>query len=250
MVQNNHSPNNAALSVSIVAPMHNEAGGAAELIAEISAAFDGVAHEIIVVDDASTDETLSILRAAKAAHPTLRVLSHGKNAGQSRALRSAILAAKAPYIAMLDGDGQNNPADLPQMLERLQAGPKDLAMVGGERQKRQDSAARKFASRSANAFRKSLLRDGANDTGCGLKVFRREAFLALPYFDHMHRYLPALFRREGFDIEFVPVSHRPRLHGQSKYTNFGRLLVAIRDLIGVTWLLSRSRNPGEIREIE
>ncbi|MEM8772012.1 MAG: glycosyltransferase family 2 protein [Pseudomonadota bacterium] len=237
-------------TVSIVAPMHNEAGGAAALIDEISAALGEAAHEIIVVDDASTDETFSVLKAAQERTPQLRIVRHGQNAGQSRALRTGILAARADIVAMLDGDGQNNPADIPLLLSKLseEADPPSIAMVAGERRARQDAAAKKWASRMANGIRRRLLKDGAVDTGCGLKVFYREAFLRLPFFDHMHRYLPALMRREGFTVAFVPVSHRPRVHGTSKYTNLGRFLVAIRDLTGVLWLLSRSRSPKTITE--
>ena len=237
------------LAVSVIAPMHNEAGGARALIAEIASAMAGIQHEIIIVDDASSDETREILVAAKTDFPQLRIISHHRNAGQSRAIRTAVQHAKNPLIAMLDGDGQNDPADIPALVKKFRSSENPmLGMVAGERQKRQDTAAKKWASRLANNFRKSLLKDGADDTGCGLKLFRRDAFLALPYFDHMHRYLPALMKRERLDVEFMPVSHRQRVHGKSKYTNFGRLAVAIRDLLGVTWLLARSRDPGEIKE--
>ena len=234
--------------LSVVAPMFNEAGGAGLLVDEIAAALKGVDHEIVMVDDASTDDTLSVLKAARERHPQLRIIRHEKNAGQSRAVRTGILAAQAPVIATLDGDGQNNPADIPALYQKLSAADAKLAMVAGERQGRQDSAAKKFASRAANGIRRRLLNDGAADTGCGLKVFRREAFLRLPYFDHLHRYLPALMVREGYEVDFAPVSHRARAHGQSKYNNFGRALVAIRDLMGVIWLNARARNPGETRE--
>jgi hypothetical protein len=150
-------------------------------------------------------------------------------------------------IAMLDGDGQNDPADFPALYRQMLERP-DLAMVAGERRRRQDAATKKIASRGANAIRQWLLKDGAADTGCGLKLFRRDAFLALPYFDHMHRYLPALMVREGLEVVFAPVSHRARAHGRSKYTNFGRALVAIRDLLGVLWLNARARKPGNISE--
>lgn len=237
--------------ISVVAPMYNEEGGAAALVREIAEALAGTPHEIVIVNDASTDGTRAELLAAREEIPQLRVLSHGKNSGQSRALRTGILAAKAPVIATLDGDGQNVPGDIPMLYQSLvrEDAPELLCMVGGERQKRQDTRAKRFASRAANGIRKRLLGDHANDTGCGLKVFRREAFLRLPYFDHMHRYIPALMVREGFVTEFLPVSHRSRQYGQSKYTNFGRAAVAFRDLIGVTWLLARSRKPQEIEEL-
>ena len=149
---------------------------------------------------------------------------------------------------MLDGDGQNDPADIPLLLEKLRKTPPVIAMIAGERRVRKDTAAKKLASRLANGLRQRLLKDGANDTGCGLKAYYRDVFLRFPYFDHMHRYLPALIRREGLEIEFIPVNHRPRAHGASKYTNIGRLAVALRDLIGVTWLLARAKSPEFIEE--
>lgn len=238
----------AAPALSVVAPMFNEAGGAAALADEIAAALAGVAHEIVIVDDASTDNTVAALREARARLPQLRIVTHEINAGQSRAIRTGVLAARAPVIATLDGDGQNDPKDIAALYAALSNGGGALAMVAGERLGRQDSAAKKIASRAANAIRKRLLDDGAADTGCGLKVFRRDAFLALPYFDHMHRYLPALMVREGYEVAFLPVAHRARTHGRSKYTNIGRALVAFRDLSGVMWLTARSRRPGTIRE--
>ncbi len=234
-------------ALSVVAPMHNEAGGAGALVDEIVAALAGIEHEIIIVDDASSDETLSVLREARSRYPHLRILRHECNAGQSRALRTAVIAARAPIIAMLDGDGQNDPADFPALFQQIRDNP-ELAMVAGERRSRQDVAAKKVASRAANAIRRWLLKDGAADTGCGLKLFRRDAFVTLPYFDHMHRYLPALMAREGLEVVFAPVSHRARTHGRSKYTNIGRALVAIRDLMGVVWLNARARKPGKISE--
>ena len=235
-------------SISVVAPMHNEAGCAAALAAEIAASLADVDHEIVFVDDASTDETVSVLKAARESLPQLRILRHQRNAGQSRALRTGVLAARAATVATLDGDGQNDPADIPALYRMLMESNGRLAMVAGERRGRQDTAAKKAASRAANAIRRSLLNDGAADTGCGLKVFRRDAFLRLPYFDHMHRYLPALMAREGFGVAFAPVSHRARAHGRSKYTNLGRAAVAVRDLMGVMWLKARSRPAGEISE--
>lgn len=239
-----------SLDLSVVLPMYNEEGGAAELVREIAESLADKSIEIIVVNDASTDRTLDVLVELKTELPALRVLNHKKNAGQSRAIRTGILAAKAPIIATLDGDGQNVPADIPKLYDRLtrQDAPELLALVGGERQKRQDSQAKLRASKIANSVRKSFLKDDANDTGCGLKVFWREAWLRLPYFDHIHRYVPALMVREGYLTEFLPVSHRARTHGQSKYTNFGRAAVAFRDLLGVSWLISRSRSPLEIEE--
>ena len=239
-----------SLEFSVVVPVHNESGNVETLATEIARALDGRAFEMIFVDDASTDDTRVELAALKSRFPMLRVLGHRKNAGQSRAIRSGILAARGPVVGTLDGDGQNDPADLPALYARLTGNdaPENLVMVAGERLGRKDSAAKRHASRLANSIRKRLLRDNANDTGCGLKVFYRDAFLHLPYFDHMHRYLPALMRREGFAVTFVPVSHRQRLHGNSKYTNWQRAIVAVRDILGVIWLNARARQPLEITE--
>ena len=179
----------------------------------------------------------------------MRVLAHGKNAGQSRAVRTGVLAARAPIVVTLDGDGQNDPADAPRLADHLAAGPASLALVGGVRVKRQDSAAKRYASRFANGVRQRLLKDTATDTGCGLKAFRREAFVRLPYFDHIHRFLPALMLREGYEVAFEPVGHRARQAGQSKYTNLGRLWASLSDLLGVMWLNTRSRLPGEVSEL-
>ncbi|GAB4519701.1 MAG: glycosyltransferase family 2 protein [Amphiplicatus sp.] len=245
------SQREGAPALSVVAPMFDEEGGAAALVEEIAAALAGVSHEIVAVDDCSRDGTRAALLAAKARLPQLRVVAHAANAGQSRAIRSGVLAARAPVIATLDGDGQNDPADIPALYARLVRpdAPAGLAMIAGERRRRQDSPAKRVASRLANAVRAWLLKDGAADTGCGLKVFWREAFVRLPAFDHMHRYLPALMRREGYVVEFAAVNHRPRAHGRSKYTNLGRLAVAFRDLTGVMWLNDRARDPKEISEL-
>ena len=234
-------------ALSIVVPMHNESGNATTLIREIAEACATIPHEILTVDDASTDDTLVKLQALKRELPQLRVLSHATNAGQSRAVRSGVLAARAPVVATLDGDGQNPPHEIPKLYAHLQ--DTGVHLVGGERQQRQDSAAKLLASRVGNGVRKRLLHDTANDTGCGLKVFEREAFLRLPYFDHIHRYLPALMLREGYRTAFLPVSHRAREHGSSKYTNLGRLRVSLADLRGVRWLQSRARLPGEVKEL-
>jgi len=204
---------------------------------------------MIFVDDASRDGTRAALKALSGEIPQLRVLAHRKNSGQSRAVRSGILGARGSIIVTLDGDGQNDPADAPGLVDLLVAGPPELALVGGERVKRQDSYAKKLASRIGNGVRRRVLNDTATDTGCGLKAFRREAFLRLPYFDHIHRYLPALMRREGYEIAFRPVNHRHRQTGASKYTNLGRLWASLSDLFGVIWLQSRARNPGGVDEV-
>lgn len=236
------------LHVSIVVPVYDEEGAAPGLAREIAAAFDGQAFEILFVDDASRDGTRALLMALTAEIPELRVLVHSRNAGQSRAIRTGVMAARAPLIVMLDGDGQNDPADAPRLLAALETPSETLAMIGGERVNRRDSASKRWASRWANGLRRRVLNDGAADTGCGLKVFRREAYLRLPYFDHQHRYLPALMLREGYRIAFEPVGHRARASGRSKYTNVQRLVAAASDLLGVMWLRSRSRNPGSTEE--
>jgi dolichol-phosphate mannosyltransferase len=235
--------------ISIVVPVYDEEGAAPALAREIAAAFAGRSFEAIFVDDASRDGTRAALKALSAEIPQLRVLAHRKNSGQSRSIRTGILAARGSVIVTLDGDGQNDPADGPALVDALLAGPPELALVGGERVKRQDSQAKKFASRIGNGVRKRLLKDTANDTGCGLKAFRREAFLRLPYFDHIHRYLPALMLREGYQVVFRPVNHRHRQTGRSKYTNLGRLWASASDLFGVMWLQSRARNPGGVDEV-
>jgi glycosyltransferase involved in cell wall biosynthesis len=222
----------------------------AGLVQEIATALDGWAYEMIFVDDASKDDTYAKLVALKATYPALRVLANRKNAGQSRAIMNGVLAARAPVIGTLDGDGQNDPADLPALLQQLNRpdAPLGLAFVGGRRVKRQDSQAKKIASRLANNVRQALLRDGADDSGCGIKVIRRDLFLRLPYFDHMHRYMPALVQREGAVAEFAIVNHRHRSTGASKYTNLGRLLAALTDLGGVIWLRTRRRDFGHVDE--
>ncbi|MFN3521830.1 MAG: glycosyltransferase family 2 protein [Phenylobacterium sp.] len=242
------TPENSAPDVSVVVPVFDEEGAAPGLAREIAAAFAGRNFEIVFVDDRSRDGTRAALEALKPEIPQLRVLSHTANAGQSRAIRTGVMAARAPVVVTLDGDGQNDPADGPALVDMLVAGGPALALVGGERVKRQDSQAKKLASRIGNGVRKRLLKDTANDTGCGLKAFRREAFLRLPYFDHIHRYLPALMLREGYEVAFRPVNHRHRQTGQSKYTNLGRLWASLSDLLGVMWLQSRARNPGGVVE--
>lgn len=238
----------SAPDISVVVPVHNEEGAAGPLAREIAQAFHGRAYEIIFVDDASKDATLAELRGLMGELPALRVLSHASNAGQSRAVRTGVLAARAPIVVTLDGDGQNPPADAPKLVDLLVASPSTVALVGGRRAKRQDSQAKRQASVWANRIRRRLLGDDADDTGCGLKAFRRDAFLRLPYFDHIHRYLPALMIREGYENRYLDVDHRHRETGQSKYTNWGRLVASLSDLVGVMWLKSRSRRPGAVSE--
>jgi dolichol-phosphate mannosyltransferase len=238
----------AAPDISVVVPVHDEEGAAGPLAREIAQAFAGRAYEMIFVDDASKDGTLAELRALQAELPALRVLSHGANAGQSRAVRSGVMAARGAIVVTLDGDGQNPPADAPRLVDLLAASPAGVALVGGVRARRQDTEAKRWASRWANRIRKRLLADDAADTGCGLKAFRRDVFLRLPYFDHIHRYLPALMIREGFENRYLDVDHRHRETGRSKYTNWGRLMASLSDLLGVMWLKSRARRPGAISE--
>ncbi|MGZ8362941.1 MAG: glycosyltransferase family 2 protein [Caulobacteraceae bacterium] len=233
---------------SIVVPVFDEEGNAASLAREIAVAFSGRSYEMIFVDDASRDGTLAELTAAKAELPALRVLSHAKNAGQSRAIQTGVLAARAPVVVTLDGDGQNDPADAPALAERMARAPATTGMVQGCRTGRQDNWSKKAASRIANPIRAWILNDGARDAGCGLKAIRRELFLRFPYFDHMHRYWPALTHRDGLEVEFMDVSHRPRGAGVSKYNNLRRLWASLGDMIGVVWLLKRARLPGDVRE--
>lgn len=234
---------------SIVVPVYDEGEAAPALAREIAAAFGDRSYEMIFVNDASKDDTQARLTALKAEIPQLRVLAHRKNSGQSRAIRSGVRAARAPIIVTLDGDGQNDPADAPRLAERLKASPETVGLIGGERVKRQDSEAKRWASRWANRIRRRLLNDNCNDTGCGLKAFRRDVFLALPYFDHIHRYLPALVLREGYQTAFEPVNHRHRETGVSKYNNWGRLKASVSDLLGVMWLNTRARNPQGVDEV-
>ena len=240
-----------AVSLSVVVPVKDEAGNVAPLANEIAAALKAERnYEIIFVDDGSNDATAAELLALRPALP-LRVLAHERNLGQSRALRTGVRAARGELIVTLDGDGQNDPADIPKLLAvfRAEAANPGFAMVAGERVKRRDTWQKRFASRLANRLRRFLLGDNASDTGCGLKVFKREAFLVLPYFDHMHRYLITLMLREGYQLRFVPVSHRPRGTGRSKYGVLDRALVGVRDLLGVMWLKRRFRGPAETKEL-
>ena len=228
--------------LSVVVPVHNEEDNVAPLVAEIVAALRGrVAFEIVYVDDASRDTTLQRLRELQATTPELRVVRHLSNAGQSTAVRNGVKAARAPWIATLDGDGQNDPADIPGLLAKRDASPAGVKLFAGWRVNRQDSGSKRWASKFANDIRSRMLRDATPDTGCGIKLFERDAFLDLPYFDHMHRYLPALVQRAGWQTVSVPVNHRHRTAGVSKYNNLGRAVVGIRDLFGVAWLIQRSR---------
>jgi dolichol-phosphate mannosyltransferase len=242
-----------SMKLSIVVPVHNENENLRSLIEEIESAVVGLGeHEIVYVDDGSSDDTLSRLVALKASFPALRVLHHIRCCGQSTALRTGIKAAKGEVIVTLDGDGQNDPANIPAMLEAWRelkkADQGRGALIAGYRRNRKDTGWRKFSSRFANRIRAGLLGDATPDTGCGLKLFDRYLFLELPYFDHMHRFLPALAQRAGAKVVSVEVNHRPRTLGVSKYGTWHRLWVGIWDLMGVMWLQRRAHLP-EVEEV-
>jgi len=228
--------------VSVVVPVFNEQDNIPPLLAEIAAALRGRADfEIVYVDDASKDESLAVLTRAKAEYPELRVIRHVSQSGQSTAIRNGVKAARGTWIATLDGDGQNDPADIPKLIAMRNESPQAIKLFAGWRVNRKDSGSKRWASKWANAIRSRLLRDDTPDTGCGIKLFERAAFLDLPYFDHMHRYLPALMQRAGWQVRSVPVNHRSRSTGVSKYNNLNRALVGITDLRGVGWLIKRSK---------
>ncbi len=241
--------------LSVVIPVRNEAPNIAPLVAEIEAALGAIAHEIVYVDDGSSDGTAAALRAAAVGAP-LRHLRHRVSCGQSAAIVTGVKAARGAWIATLDGDGQNDPADIPRLLDRalaasagaLAAGDGARVMVAGHRIHRRDNRVKRVTSRLANAIRARLLGDATPDTGCGLKVFPRALFLDLPHFDHMHRFLPALVLRQGGQVVSEPVGHRPRLRGRSNYGTFDRLAVSLFDLVGVAWLQRRWRRPEVVVE--
>jgi len=233
------------MDLSVVIPARNEAPNVAPLVAEIRRALDGrVDYEIVYVDDGSGDATAAEIRRVAGEAPRLRLVRHQGSCGQSMAILTGVKAARAGWIATLDADGQNDPADIPRLWDIARSAPASPPlMVAGQRQKRRDTWSKRWASRSANAIRRRLLGDGTPDTGCGLKLFQRDFFLELPRFDHMHRYLPALAMRQGGKVVSVPVNHRARERGQSNYGVFDRLWVGIADLLGVMWLMRRAKNP-------
>jgi glycosyltransferase involved in cell wall biosynthesis len=238
-------------AVSIVVPVRNEAGNIAPLIAEIAARLDkGVSFEIIYVNDGSSDRTESELTLLMASRPWLRQIKHQSSCGQSAAVHTGVRHARAPIIVTLDGDGQNDPAFIPALLKALSEGVPRIGLVAGQRVGRQATAFKKLQSRIANGVRNAILRDGTRDTGCGLKAFRRDLFLTLPYFDGQHRFLPALVRREGYDIGHVDVVDRSRHAGESNYGMWDRLWVGILDLLGVWWLIRRRCQLPRVLEVK
>jgi len=235
--------------VSVVVPVRNEAGNIAPLVAEIAAVLEGRwPFEIVYVNDGSTDATGAVLADLKKQHPWLRQIRHARSCGQSCAVRTGAAAARAPIVVTIDGDGQNDPLFIPPLIRALEEGAPRIGLVAGQRVGRKASGFKKFQSRVANAVRGAVLRDGTRDTGCGLKAIPRDLLLSLPYFDGLHRFLPALVRREGFEIGYVDVVDRPRGSGVSNYGFFDRLWVGILDLMGVWWLIRRRKRIPEISE--
>ncbi len=236
--------------LSVVIAVYNEADNVTAVFDEVTTALAGMQpFEVVFVDDGSTDATADQLTALSAPHPaTLRLLRHDRRCGKTAALRTGINAASAEWIATMDGDGQNDPADIPGMVQLGLATVGSAPLVAGIRIRRNDPLSRRLATRFANGFRQAVLDDHCPDTGCGLKAFRREDFLRLPAFEGMHRFLPALFQAYGHPLLCKTVSHRARLRGQSKYTNFGRAMVGIGDMLGVIWLRSRTTLPHKVTE--
>lgn len=242
------------MRISVVIPALNEAGNIGRLVAETYESVPAaMLAEVIVVDDASTDATGAEVKQliASGSHPGLRYLRHDVRSGQSAALRSGITAATSAVIATMDGDGQNDPRDIPKLVERLAApGEAGPALVNGWRTSRKDTGSKRWASKSANWIRDAVLKDECPDTGCGIKAYWRDVFLRLPFFTSMHRYLPALFQTYGHEVAYVPVNDRPRIAGISKYNNLNRALVGLYDLVGVTWIRKRTKAPRIIEELD
>jgi dolichol-phosphate mannosyltransferase len=253
MPSNPLQSNEAAPAISVVVPVRNEAGNIGPLVAEIAAALQGTsngrAFEIVYVNDGSSDGTERELRGLMTERPWLRQIRHQTSCGQSAAIRTGVAAARAPVVVTIDGDGQNDPAFIPALIAALEAGAPQIGLIAGQRTGRKATGFKKLQSRIANGVRKAVLKDGTRDTGCGLKAFRRDVFLALPYFDGLHRFLPALVRREGLAIGYVDVVDRQRRHGVSNYGFFDRLWIGILDLAGVWWLIRRRRRVPQSEEI-
>ncbi|OJV01122.1 MAG: dolichol-phosphate mannosyltransferase [Nitrobacter sp. 62-23] len=248
---NDDMPNSTTVpTVSIVVPVRNEADNVAPLVEEITAALDGRwNYEIVYVNDGSTDATGERLAVIMARRGNVRQIRHEKSSGQSAAIRTGVRAARGTIVATLDGDGQNNPAFLPDLIAAIENGGARIGLAAGQRVGRKDTGFKKFQSRIANGVRSRILSDGTRDTGCGLKALRREVFLSLPYFDGLHRFLPALVRREGYDVAYVDVTDRPRRSGVSNYGFFDRLWIGIMDLAGVWWLIRRKKSTPVATEI-
>lgn len=240
----------AGIAVSVIVPVRNEAENVRPLVAEIAAALDGRwNYETIYVNDGSSDATAERLATEMKLRTNLRQLRHAASAGQSAAIRSGVRAARGAIVVTLDGDGQNDPAFLPDLIESIEKGGERVGLAAGQRVGRKASGFKKLQSRIANGVRKTILRDGTRDTGCGLKAFRREVFLMMPYFDGLHRFLPALVRREGYEIVYVDVIDRPRRSGVSNYGFFDRLWIGIMDIAGVWWLIRRKKSTPEAAEV-
>jgi glycosyltransferase involved in cell wall biosynthesis len=237
-----------APAVSVVVPVRNEAGNVAPLVEEIAAALAGRAFEIVYVNDGSTDATEAELTTLMRSRPYLRQIKHRVSCGQSAAVRSGVAAARAPLIVTLDGDGQNDPRFLPALIDAVGQGA-SVGLAAGQRTGRKASGFKRLQSRIANGVRGAILRDGTRDTGCGLKAFRRDVLLALPYFDGLHRFLPALVRRDGYDVVYVDVVDRERRHGVSNYGMWDRLWIGILDLFGVWWLVRRRKRVPQVSEV-
>lgn len=232
----------ARVELSIIVPVYNEALNVAGLYDEVASALPvgQFEFELIFVDDGSTDDTRQVIQALSHKDARVRLIKHVRNYGQSAALVSGARMAQYPWLVTMDGDGQNDPHDIPKLFQYLHPG---RVVVFGHRTKRDDHALRRLSSRIGNGIRQSILQDGCPDTGCSLKLFSREAFLRLPHFNHLHRFLPALFKRDGYELVNVPVNHRPRRFGVSKYGVMNRLFVGVYDLIGVRWLTKRPCMP-------
>ncbi len=249
MSENNVTRDDAAPSVSVVVPVHNESENIPALTDEIAAALKKRRFEVIFVNDGSSDDSELVLKKLASTRPWLRQIKHAQSCGQSAAIRSGARAAHASIVVTLDGDGQNDPAFIPKLVTALEHAPAKVGLVNGQRLKRKGGFKR-FQSIIANGVRSFVLHDDTRDTGCGLKAFRRDVYLALPYFDALHRFTPALVKREGYEIQYVDVVDRPRQHGQSHYGMWNRLWIGILDLYGVFWLIRRRRRVPEVTEIK